>query len=256
MSQLEKLTLSLLVYRRTSLIDGTHLVDNILNKMSHLHTFIFNIITHSVIMDEELLPTPDDVGRPLIERGYNVECYTDYCKIQMGQCHIYSLPFTLERMDTVTNKFPGGLFINVRHFVAYDMWRPFEHDFFARISQAFPLLNKLTISNRNGQNKKLTHQQNEHEQTLSITEFSHLMILDLATSSLDYVEEFLFDFDTRLPCLNTLHVEYELLLFETQYFTENAARATCSKVRHIILERPQMTHTENFYRYFPLLCCK
>jgi hypothetical protein len=41
-------------------------------------------------MDEELLPTPDDVGLALIQRGYNVECYTDYCTINMGQCHVYS----------------------------------------------------------------------------------------------------------------------------------------------------------------------
>ena len=78
MSQLEKLTLSLIVYDRTSFIDGTHLVNNILNKMSYLHTFIFNIITEYITIDEELLPTPDDIGRPLIQRGYNVNCYIDY----------------------------------------------------------------------------------------------------------------------------------------------------------------------------------
>ncbi|CAF5084106.1 unnamed protein product, partial [Rotaria sp. Silwood1] len=61
MSKLEKLTVSLIVYRRISFIDGNHLVNDILSNMSHLHTFIFNIITDSVIIDEELLPTPDHV---------------------------------------------------------------------------------------------------------------------------------------------------------------------------------------------------
>jgi hypothetical protein len=133
------------------------------------------------------------------------------------------------------------------------MWHPFEHDFFVRISQAFPLLNKLTIYNSNAQKKKLTDQQDMHEQTSSIIEFSHLVKLNVAGSSLDYVEQFLFDFNTRLPCPHTLHVDYELLCFATQYFTIDAARANCSKVQHIILEPPQMTYPENFYLYFPLL---
>jgi hypothetical protein len=133
------------------------------------------------------------------------------------------------------------------------MWHPFEYDFFVRISQAFPLLNKLTICNRQGQKKKLTYQQDEHEQTSSIIEFSHLMILNLGAASLDYVEQFLFDFCTHLPCLNTLYIKYELLLFATQYFTINAARANCSKVQHIIFDSTPMIYPENFRHYFPLL---
>jgi hypothetical protein len=166
-----------------------------------------NFYQHLVILD--VSSSKEDI---------NVGCYTDYSTVDMGQCHIYSLPFTLERMDTFTNKFPGGLFMTVRHFVAYDMWHPFEHDFFVRISQAFPLLNKLTIYNSNEQKKKLTHQQDVHEQTSSIIEFSHLVILNIAGSSLDYVEQFLFDFNTRLPCLHTLHVNYELLCFATVFY--------------------------------------
>jgi len=70
MPQLEKLTLSHIVRRRTSFIDGTHLIYDILSEMSHLHIFIFNIITHCDIMNEELLSTPGDLGRELIQRGY------------------------------------------------------------------------------------------------------------------------------------------------------------------------------------------
>ncbi|CAF1530911.1 unnamed protein product [Rotaria sp. Silwood1] len=251
MSKLEKLTVSLIVYRRISFIDGNHLVNDILSNMSHLHTFIFNIITDSVIIDEELLPTPDHVVRPLIEKGYNVKCYTDYCTINKGQCHIYSLPFTLECMYMFTNKFPGGLFVNVRHFVARSVWHPFEHDFFAQISQAFPLLNKLTISNIRDQKKKLI--QSEYEQTSSVIEFPHVTVLNLCGSSLDYVEQFLFDFYTRLTCLNTLYVDYELLLFATQYFTIDAARVNCSKVKYIFFDSKPKTYPENFRNYFPLL---
>ncbi|CAF4846009.1 unnamed protein product, partial [Rotaria magnacalcarata] len=72
MLQLEELTLSLIVDNRTSFIDGTHLINNILNSMSYLQTFIFNIITEYVTMDEERLPTLDDIEQPLIQRGFNV----------------------------------------------------------------------------------------------------------------------------------------------------------------------------------------
>jgi hypothetical protein len=253
MSKLEKLTLSLIVCRRVSLIDGNHLVNDILSKMSDLHSFIFNIITDRIIIDEEFLPTSDHILHPLIEKGCNVGCYTDYCTINNGQCHIFSLPFTLERMHMFTNKFPDGLFVNVRHFVARAVWHPFEHEFFARISKALPLLNKLTVCNEVGQKKKLTYQQGEYVQPSSVIEFPHLTILNVGGASLDYVEQFLFDFYTRLPCLNTLYVSYELLMFATQHFTFDAARANCLKVKHIFFNRRAQICTKKFWNYFPLL---
>ena len=251
MSQLEKLTLSLNVCHRTSCIDGDHLVNDIINKMSHLHTFNFNIVCEMVMISKELFPAPDDVKRPLIHRGYNVECYTDYSDFALGQCHIYSLPFTMERMDTFTNKFPGGLFMTVRQFVACGDRHPFNHDFFVRISQAFPLLNKLTIFNRNEQQEEVTH-----EQTLSIIKFPHLTTLRLSISSVDYAKQFLFDFKTCLPCLNTLYITYIDLMIVTDDFTNNSARANCSKLQHIIFKSPPDIYPENFYLYFPLLSSK
>ncbi|CAF4212839.1 unnamed protein product [Rotaria sp. Silwood2] len=107
MSQLEKLTLSLIVRNRTSFIDGTHLVNDILSKMSYLHTFIFNIITEDVTMDEEHLPVPDDAKSGLIQRGYNVNCYVDYNVLSKAECHIYSIPFSMDSMEIRSSKFPG-----------------------------------------------------------------------------------------------------------------------------------------------------
>ncbi|CAF2096341.1 unnamed protein product [Rotaria magnacalcarata] len=253
MSQLENLTLSLLVCDRASFIDGTHLINDIASKMSYLNAFIFNITTTGTTMDEELYPTSDEVSRVLIQAGYNVECYIDCSQLGLGSCHIYSLPFTMERMDTFVDNFPDGVFLTVRHLFVHDLFRPFEHDFFIQISQSCPLLHKLTISNSNAQQKKFMHQQNEHEQTSSIVQFSHLMILDLSMASLDYAEQFLFDFNTHLPCLNTLLINYYILVNATQYFTNNPARATCSKLQRIICEEKPKMYPENFCAYFPLL---
>ena len=147
MSQLEKLTISLIVRGRSSFIDGAHLVNDILSKMSHLHTFIFNIISENVTIDEELIPTPDNIERALIQRGYNVNCYTDYNELSKSQCHIYSLPFTMDSMEIHSSKLPGGLFLTVRNLRMLNFVHPFEHDLFTRISQGFPLLNKFSIFN-------------------------------------------------------------------------------------------------------------
>jgi len=103
-------------------------------------------------------------------------------------------------MDIYTRNFPGGLFMSVRFLLVFDMCSPFEHDFFARISQAFPLLNKLLILNSCEQQNKRTYRKDDHEQISSIVEFSHLMALDMSASSLDYVEQLLFDFNTHLRC--------------------------------------------------------
>ncbi|CAF2713309.1 unnamed protein product [Rotaria sp. Silwood2] len=253
MSQLEKLTLYLIVRNRISFIDGTHLVNDILSKMLYLHTFIFNIITGNVIMDAKFLPTPDDVVRPLIEKGYNVNCYTDYSDFSDGKCHIYSLPFTMDRMHIHSNKFAGGLFMTVRYLYLQDYVRSFEHDFFAGISRAFPLLDRLMIFNLTEQ-KKLTHQ--DEQETFSIIEFSHLTLLDLTMCYIDYVKQFLFDFNTRLPCLKTLYIKYEDLMIVTECFTNNAARANCSKVELIIFVSKPMIYPENFHLYFPFVVNK
>ncbi len=72
MSQLEKLKLSLIVCYRTSFIDGTHPVNDILSKISYPHTFIFDITYENVIISKELLPTSDDVQHTLIRRAFNI----------------------------------------------------------------------------------------------------------------------------------------------------------------------------------------
>ena len=248
MLQLEKLTLSLTARKRPSFIDGDQLYNEILCKMSHLHTFIFDIVTEFVTIDIELLPTVDNVRRPLIESGYHIGCYIDYC-IGVGRCHIYSLPFTLKFMRNVTNNFPGGLFVSVCKLCVQDIFRPFEHDFFARISRAFPLLNRLAIFNFAGQQKKLIH-----EQTSSIIVYSQLVKLNLGGAHIDYVKQFLFESNTRLLCLKKLRVKYKHLIIVTDNFTSDAARANCANLKHIIFDDDiPVVYPANFFDYFPSL---
>jgi hypothetical protein len=256
MLQLEKLTLSLIIRNRISFIDGTQLYNDILCKMPHLHTFIFSIITKNVKGDQELLRSSDDIRRTFIERGYHVDCYIDCYSRELNQCHVYSLPFTMEYMFNVSNNFPGGLFMSVRKLQLYDFFLPFEHDFFARISRAFPLLNILNVIDIHGQKKKLTHQQNEHKQTSSIIEYPHLMYLSLNRVHIDYIKQFLFESNTSLPCLNKLSAQYEDVKNATENFTSDAASANCAKLKYIILYAKPTIYPENFHDYFPSLINK
>ncbi|CAF3340005.1 unnamed protein product [Rotaria sp. Silwood2] len=250
MSQLEKLTLSFYVHGRTSFIDGAHLNNYIISKMPYLHGFNFDIVTEIVIIKNEYLPTSDDVRRPLIEKGYNVDCYVDYLGTERGRCHIYSVSSTMERMHVITNKFPDGIFMNVRMVYVSDSMHSIEYDFFVRISQAFPLLEDLTVLSTVNQQKS-TNELDEHEQTFSIIEYSHLMTLDLISSHIDYAKQFLLK--TSLPRLSTLGIDYEHFVNVTENFTSNTARANCANLKNIIFRNKPRILREKFFNYFPLV---
>jgi hypothetical protein len=256
MSQLKKLTLSIIVLNRTSFLDGNQLHKYILCKMPHLHTFIFNIITKNVNNNQELLRSCDNIKRTFIKRGYNVDCYIDRYSREVNQCHVYSLPFTMTSMCHVSNNFPGGLFMSVRKLRLYEFFVPFEHDFFVRISRAFPLLSILNIINTHGQRKKLTRQQDQDKETSSTIEYPHLTYLSLHRIHIDYMKQFLFESNTRLPSLNKLSALYEDLRNVTDNFTSDAARVNCAKLKYIILCSKPTIYPENFHDYFPSLVNK
>jgi hypothetical protein len=68
------------------------------------------------------------------------------------------------------------------------------------------------------------------------------------------VEQFLSDINTRLPCLNKLHVKYEHLTTVTKNFTRIATRINCAKVKSLTFHDPvDMRHSKDFYLYFPSL---
>jgi hypothetical protein len=92
-------------------------------------------------------PSSDDIRRTFNEIGYNADCYIDYGSYDIGRCHIYSLPFMMEHIRSISSQFPGGMFRNVRVLRVCDINRSFENTFFVKISRSFPLLTRLTVSN-------------------------------------------------------------------------------------------------------------
>ncbi|CAF4548961.1 unnamed protein product [Rotaria socialis] len=254
MSNLEQLTLSLRIRERTSFIDGTHLHNYILNSMPHLHSFFFDIVTERVRLDQQLRPSPGDILSAFIERGYNADCYINYDHHGLGRCHVYSLPFNMEHIRPITGSFPGGRFMNIRVLHIFDTIQSFEHEFFAQISLSFPVLNHLTLSNKISKNVTPLQQVLKPENATSVIEYSHLVELYCFDVHIDYVEQFLSNLNTRLPCLSKLHVKYEHLVTVTENFTRNATRINCAKLKHIdFVYNVKIMRSKNFYLYFPLL---
>jgi hypothetical protein len=255
MSNIEKLTLSFRIRRQTSFIDGTYLTHAVLSRMSHLHTFMFDIVSDNTIVNAHFKPSPDDIRRTFIENGHDVDCYIDYFTDEISRCHIYSLPFTMEHIHSITSQFPGGMFMNVRVLYVSDIVRSFENTFFVKISRSFPLLSRLTVSNTIERLEKPSWLWKKCKDQSSVIEFSHLVELILRDVHIDYVEQFLSSSNTHLPCLNTLGVKYEHLVTVTKNFTRNTTRITCAKLKSLIFDHVThlLVHSREFYLYFPCL---
>ncbi|CAF3912460.1 unnamed protein product [Rotaria sp. Silwood1] len=216
--------------------------------MSNLHTFLFDIVTH-IININEASKSSDDIRRTFVQ---HVDCYIDCSPNKEGRCHIYSLPFTMKYMHAVTNNFPGGIFRTVRTSSLFDDIRPFEYDFFKRISHSFPLFNQLTIFNSIQQNEKGTQNSYDNKKRFLIIEFVHLSKLNLSYAHFNYIEQFLLNTNTYLPSLNELEIQYEHLLSVIENFTSDATRFVCAKLKRLHTPGTSV-HSKDFYLYFPLL---
>ena len=254
--------LSVRIANRYQIIDGKYLDDNIRIHLHRLHTFSFEIVHEETVLHAPL-ETREAIRHAFKQRGYDVDCYIDYNAPFGDQCHIYSFPFPIDRMDKITHNFPGGIFVNVRYLNMVDESHPFEHNFFALISRSFPSLRRLYIHNMHEQKEKISNQPVVSEQRSSVIGFSHLVELFCIVVHNDYLEEFLCNTNTHLPCLRKLGVRYEQLATVTRNFTRSTTRVNCARLRQIIFvggndddddaKVATMVHSKDYYCYFPLL---
>ncbi len=251
MSNLEILTLFLIIQNRVPFIDGNHLDNEILVYMSRLTKFDFNIRTLNGINNGIPLQSTEDIQRSFTNNKYSkVICWTDKFLNGTSHCNIFSLPFTMKQLDGITNSFPGGIFPSVCYLSMLDI-HPFEHEFLYFITQAFPSMTRLRLANMKPQLHKQKHWQSDDENS-SIVIYPNLRILDLSDVHIDYVEEFLHDYNSRLPCLKQLQVKYEQLAIVTNNFTNDKTRENCSHLKLIHIDDVTV-YSKNFYSYFPLL---
>ncbi|CAF1244156.1 unnamed protein product [Adineta steineri] len=241
MPNLEQLLLCLTVIRHNGLIDGTHLKNEILIYMPLLNNFACDIRTWKI--NNGSLPTlsNDDIQQTFSNIRYGPMIGSiRYFLTNSYLCHVFTLPFTFDYLQCLTNNLPNVLFDRVYYLSIFDKLS-FEHEFFIRLSHAFPSLKRLTVMNT-------TAPQNNN-QSYSLIEFKNLNYLNVMNSDISYTEQFLLDTRTNLPSLTELDANYGHLKTVTEDFTRDATRLNCSKIKKLYTEGTLMYSND----YFPLL---
>ncbi|CAF3420728.1 unnamed protein product, partial [Rotaria sp. Silwood2] len=146
--------------------------------------------------------------------------------------------------DNITNNFPGEIFRCVREISLYDE-HPFEHEFFLRIAQSFPFIEKLRLNNREPQ------QNPNPEAELLIVRYSHLTEIDLVETDECYVVEFLNNIKMYLSNDVYLSVDYDTLEKATDDFTKDATRIKSSKIIGLIVSDIESRFVPKVKGYFP-----
>jgi hypothetical protein len=252
MSNLEKLELCLVILNNKPLVDGNDLKLNIINHMSLLSEFKFNIRSCSLLYDEINLPSNEYIQQTFKDfKNKQIISSIDYFKRrEYSQCHIYSYPYEWKNYDDITNNFPGGIFNCVREVSLFDE-RPFEHEFFLQIAQSFPLLKQLSLTNWKPQNnKQFRNKSNNQNQDLSIIEYPSLIELRILQAHKDYYEQFLFDTKTCLPNNISVTMDYTLTKKVTRNFRRNTTRSNCAKMIFVCFGHVSK-YPEHLKDYFP-----
>jgi hypothetical protein len=247
MMNLEELNLYVSINGKQTLVDGTNLKENILNYMSQLKKFSFSIYSSIYLNNGSNLPSNDDVQNTFKDfKNNQIISSVDYfSKSKKLQCHIFSYPYKKIKYERISNNFPCKSFPYVREISLFDQ-QPFEHEFFLRITQAFPNLNILTLENGEPQKKNY--------EDSSITRYLHLTKLHLLEAHDNYIEEFLMDSKTCLPNTVNLIVEYEALKRVTENFTRSTTQINCFKLigLHVaILNDDDDINLDDVQQYFP-----
>ena len=234
MFNLQKLGLHLEIRERQTFVDGNDLKRNIIDHMPQLTKFSFNIHSSVRLHNPIDVPSDEDIQHTFTDFKYSqvTTCVNYFSELGYGQCHVYSFPFTMRCYEHLANNFPGGLFKCVREVSLYDE-EPFEHEFFLRIAQAFPLMKKLTLNNCKPQKHKRCRKSKDNNQHSSIIRYPHLTDLILNEAHDDYVEQFLIDTKTYLPTNTYLLSDYRSIRKVTHNFTREATRMNCSKANYV-----------------------
>ena len=247
---LKELTLGLIV-TRLRFIDGIHLDEEILTRLPQLTKFTFYIYTIMPLLYPQDHLSTDDVQKTFNYWKYGrVNCHVDYFLNKAGQCHIYSIPYQMERISGVTNSFFGNTFHLVIDLRLFDI-RPFEHIYFNWISRALPLLKYLRIKNMTPQENNVQSKSSNKNQNL-MNHFPRLIKITLTDAHIDYVDEFLCQTKSYVPRLLSIAVSYENLAIVTNNFTSDLTRVNCAQLKKVSIEG-EMVYPNNFYLYFPSL---
>ena len=146
--------------------------------------------------------------------------------------HFFTLPFELIEIFSIGNQFPNIRFNNV-----IELWVltivSFKHEFFLRISRAFPLHKNFIITDRQSVVTADTHL-SDHIESYEIVQYPHLTALDLTRAGISCVDQLLNQNKTHLPRLTQLRIFYETLRSTTDNFTREVTRRNCANITRLI----------------------
>ena len=248
MRYLEDLTLYLCMKGGNKIIDATSVQNDILHYMPQLQSFTFYISTYADTRDlSSGLPRQDiSIGYP------NTFSFVNHVSPYAVVCSIFSLPFEFDYLADLGNVFPDVVFTKVTYLFVRDI-DVFKHEFFVRIARSFPLLKHLCILNIESQlSADLLASSSDHLQSYSMIEYSYLESLDVSDSHKDYLEQFLNETKTYVPCLTELKVCGRALKTVTENFSREVTRRNCATIKRLIID-PPLDNVEGYSHYFPSL---
>ena len=247
MINLKELTLYMIIDGRNKFIDGNDINNEILIHMTQLNRLKFCISSTIRINNLNVHLFKDDIQQTFTNALFKkVECIINN-RYPFVTCHVFSLPFMLNKLQYIGNIFPSIIFNHVKILLIEDVI-PFQHEFFIRLAWSFPLLEQLCVFNLKSQTLLLDNSNNSN----AIVKYSHLMKLDIRDVHIDYIDQFLNYTKTCLPSLIELTVDYNLLKYVTEDFTRNETRFNCRNVKKINMTEKNI-QSKDFFVYFPLL---
>ncbi|CAF1402021.1 unnamed protein product [Adineta steineri] len=232
-----------------------YLLDGHFNQLHTLYIELANTflspeeVEHQNQMD---LPSKEDIQQTFnrFQNTKIISCVDYFLEpYKYGRCHIYTYPSSTNYYEYISNNFPGGLYPYVSVISLYDE-QPFEHDFFIRIAQSFPFMEKLSIFNRYEQNQKDSYKLMGAKSNLSIVKYNYLVELHLDPSHDCYIEEFLCDTKTYFQNNITLLTHYEALQRVTYDFIRDDTRINCTKISELVLLDTEQ-YSKSCKDYFP-----
>ena len=231
-------------YVKNSFVDGKHLKEHVINRLPRLNSFKFDIRSIMFLHDQTVFPSNEDIQQTFDDFQYGpVTSYVDYfLNKKEGECRIYSNRCEMQYYQQVSNHFPGGFYQHVYIVFLYDE-RPFEHEFFLRISQSFQLMKELHLTNHQPQKSINDNQQ------ISIVKYNSLVRLDITRVHDDYLEEFLSDTRTSFQEKICLSINYKSLERVTNNFTRDSTRINCRQMSTIYLYGNE--DSKSLRDYFP-----
>jgi hypothetical protein len=215
--------------------------------------FTFYICTHVDTVGLSYKLSSEDIQQKLTNIGQqHVSSMFNYIHRDLAACSIFSLPYQFDFLHDLGNKFPDIVFSSVTYLSVKDI-NPFKHEFFIRIARSFPLLKYFGISNTK---PPVLHDvmpfSSDNCQLYSTIEYPYLRRLDLILADISYVEQFLNEKKTKIPCLTELEVRFPLLKCVTRGFTREETRRNCVKVKELFTIEA-LVYSVDFCRYFPSL---